>query len=62
MTPQQRKHQVQGAVILGAAFSMLDSRSRRITEMEALPRSTRVRGRPEVMVVVDDEGGFDVDR
>ena len=62
MTPQQLKHQVQGAAILGAAFSMLDSRARRITEMAALQQSTGVRGRPEVIVTLDDKGGFDVDR
>ena len=62
MTPQQLKHQVQAATILGFCLAGVDANARRITEMAALQQSTRVRGRPEIVVTLDDKGGFDVDR
>lgn len=62
MTPQQLKHQVQAATILGFCLAGVDANARRITEMSAVHRSTRFQEQPEVVVIPDDEGGFDVDR
>ena len=57
---QLLKHQVQGAAILGAVFSMIDARARTIADISALQHSAKVRERPEV-VVLEDKENLDVD-